>query len=504
MISLKAIPRLCVALAGPTPEAMQRIAIDGLERGQRFYELRLDMLERPAEGVEVIRRLSEQRPRPALLATCRRTEARGEFQGTIEEQSVILTAAAAAGAQLVDVDIETAEPAPELVASLREAARVVLSFHDFEGCPDLDAALARLREIPADIYKLAVTATRPSDIGRLTALLDAHPDVPMALMAMGEIGAPSRVLTVARGGCFAFAAPDGEMGTAPGQITASTLRDLYQLPRRSRRTKVFGVIADPVAHSLSPRLHNRAFRRKRIDACFFPFRVASDQLDDFFELAEQIDIQGFSVTIPHKQAVLSRLAGLDPLAERIGAANTVYRKHGKLWGTNTDAQGVVKPLSKRLQLEGSRVLVAGTGGAARAAVFALADSGAKVTVTGRSAEKAAALAADAGAASMEWAALEKASFDALVHTTPVGMSPHDDGSLFPGRIPADIVFDMVYNPLETALLRNAASQGKQTIEGLEMFLEQAAAQFELWTGAKPPHATMRNAVLEVLQGDAFL
>ncbi len=504
MISLKAIPRLCVALAGPTADAMQRIAIDGLERGQRFYELRLDMLERPAEGIEVIRRLSERRPRPALLATCRRTEAKGEFNGTVEEQTVILTAAAAAGAQLIDVDIETAEKAPDLVASLRESVRVVLSFHDFEACPDLEEALARLRKIPADIYKLAVTATRPSDIGRLTALLDAHPDVPMALMAMGEIGGPSRVLTVARGGCFAFASPDDAMGTAPGQLTASTLRDLYQLPRRSSRTKVFGVIADPVAHSLSPRLHNRAFRRKRIDACYFPFRVASDQLDDFFELAEQINIQGFSVTIPHKQAVLSRLDGLDPLAERIGAVNTVYRKDGKLWGTNTDALGVVTPLSKRLLLKDASVLVAGTGGAARAAVFALVDSGAKVTVAGRNGDKAAALAADAGAASIGWAELETASFDAMVHATPIGMKPDEDGSLFPVRVPAEIVFDMVYNPLETALLRNAASQGKQTIEGLEMFLEQAAAQFELWTGAKPPLTTMRNAVLEVLQGETFL
>jgi 3-dehydroquinate dehydratase / shikimate dehydrogenase len=161
-------------------------------------------------------------------------------------------------------------------------------------------------------------------------------------------------------------------------------------------------------------------------------------------------------------------------------------------------------LEKRLSLEGARVLVVGTGGAARAAVFALADRGAEVVVAGRNADKAAALAGAAGVSSTTWESLARATFDALVHTTPVGMSPDIAGTLFTERIPAQIVFDMVYNPLQTTLLRHAASQGKTTIEGLEMFLEQAAAQFELWTGAKAPHTTMRNAVLEVLQEEAIL
>ncbi|MBI1354076.1 MAG: shikimate dehydrogenase [Acidobacteria bacterium] len=500
MISLRSLPRVCVALGDPSAEVMERLALKGLEQGQRFFELRLDMLQEPAVGIDLLRRLSQIRPRPTLLATCRRREARGEYDGTIEEQNVLLLAAAAAGAQLVDVEIETAEPAPEVVERLRQDARVVLSFHDFDGCPDLEAALERLRKAPADIYKLAVTARRPTDILRLLELLDRHPDTPLALMAMGEIGAPSRVLTAAWGGKFSFAAPDGAAGTAPGQLTATTVRDLYQLARRTRRSKVYGVIADPVAHSLSPQLHNRALRRKRMDACYFPFRVSADQLDDFFELAEGLPIEGFSVTIPHKEAVLSRLAGVDPLAQRIGAVNTVYRKDGKLWGANTDVVGVVVPLEKRLKLAGARVLVAGTGGAARAAVFALADRGATVVLAGRNPVKTKALADEAGVGAATLEQVATASFDALVHTTPVGMSPNIQQSLFPNRIPADLVFDMVYNPLETALLRRAAGQGKQTIEGLEMFLEQAAAQFELWTGARAPRTTMRNAVLEVLQG----
>lgn len=502
MISLKSIPRLCIAIGVESPDVMETTAIDALDRGQRFFELRLDMLANPADGIEVVRRLAERRPRPTLLATCRRVPAKGFYEGSIEEQAVILTAALAAGAQLVDVEIETAEPAPNVPESLRQAGRVVLSLHEFDGCPDLEGALARLQKIGADIYKMAVTATRPSDIGRITALLDAHPDTPMSLMAMGEIGSPSRVLSVMHGGRFAFASPDRAEGTAPGQMTATSLGDLYQLPRRSRRSKIYGVIADPVEHSLSPRLHNRSFRRKRQDACYFPFRVASDQLGDFMSLAQQLEIEGFSVTIPHKQAILQHLDGLDPLAERIGAVNTVYRKDGKLLGTNTDALGVVKPLEKLLPIEGARILVVGTGGAARAAVFALADRQAKVFVAGRNPAKAEALAKDAGVDAVAWDKLGTASFDALVQTTPVGMSPAVHDSLFPERIPAEIVFDMVYTPLETALLRHAASQGKQTIEGLEMFIEQAVGQFELWTGAKAPRTTMRNAVLDVLQGDA--
>ena len=500
MISLRAVPRICVALGARDAPGLDRMMQHALDRGHRFLELRLDMLDNPRAGVILLDRIAESNPQMLVLATCRRREARGEFSGSIEEQKRILKSAIDAGAKLVDVEVETAEAAPDVLKELGEEARTVLSFHDFEGFPALPAVMARLRLHAADIYKIAVTGGKPSDNRKLLELIEQEDAPPLVTLAMGEVGAPSRVLAPSRGAIFTFAAPDEGAGTAPGQITATRMRDLYQAHKRSRLTKIYGVIASPVAHSLSPALHNRAFRRRRLNACYVPFLVEPKHLKDFLKLANYLDVQGFSVTIPNKQGILEHLDGIDRLSERIGAVNTVYRKDGKLYGTNTDVAGVIKPLESKIAIEGSRVLVAGAGGAARAAVFALADRGAAVTVAARNQAKAKALAKAADVDAVPWSALESQAFDALVHATPVGMHPDTSGNLFPDRIPADLVFDMVYNPLDTALLARARQQGKQTIPGLEMFLEQAMAQFSLWTGAKAPKTTMRDAVLEVLQG----
>ncbi len=500
MISLRAVPRICVALGAPDASALDGLIQQTLDRGHRFLELRLDMLQDPGAGVVLLDRIQESNPQMLVLATCRRKEARGEFEGSIEEQKKILEAAIDAGARLVDVEIESAEAAPELLRELGETARTVLSFHDFDSCPPLPAVLERMRKHKADVYKIAVAAKKPTDNLNLMRLLEIEDSPLLVTLAMGEMGAPSRILAPSRGAAFTFAAPDSGEGTAPGQITATLMRDLYQAHKRSLQTKVYGVIASPIGHSLSPALHNRAFRRRRLNSCYVPFRVEPRQLKNFLELAKSLDLQGFSVTIPHKQAMLAHLDEVDSLSERIGAVNTVYRKGDKLCGTNTDVAGVLNPLAHKITIDGARVLVAGAGGAARAAVFALADRGAHVTVAARKLPKAEALAKAAGASAAPWSELEQQSFDALVHATPVGMHPDLEGNLFPHRVPADLVFDMVYNPLETALLARARQQGKQTIQGLEMFLEQAMAQFSLWTGAKAPKTTMRDAVLEVLQG----
>lgn len=492
------VPRICVALAAPDAPALEALALETCARGEDFLELRLDALPEPLQGVAVLERLLRRHPDVAVLATCRRIGAKGSFAGSIAEQERVLAAAAGAGARLLDVEIETAEPVPGVVERLRPLAPVMVSFHDFESTPAVSRTLKRLRKIPADAYKLAVMARKPSDNARLLALLDEPEAPPLVALAMGEVGAPSRILSPARGAVFTFAAPDTAGGTAPGQFPASAMRNLYQSHQRSGETRIYGVIADPVAHSLSPALHNRAFRHKRVDACYLPFRVAPERLSDFFEMAEALPVSGFSVTIPHKQRVMRRLDAVDELARRIGAVNTVYRKQGRWLGTNTDALGVTAPLERKLKLARKSALVVGTGGAARAAVFSLVDRGARVTVAGRSPDKASRLARAAGAESTPLDALGR--YDILVQTTPVGMHPNVEGNLFPDDVPAEVVFDMVYNPLETALLRRARELGRETIEGLEMFIEQAAAQFELWTAETAPREIMRQAVLDVGRG----
>lgn len=512
MISIRSLPKICVALGLPDPARLEEAAIAACDRGECFLELRLDMLADPLKGARAIPRILCRNPDAVLLATCRRAQSGGRFRGSIERQKAALEAAVEAGAALVDIEIETAEERRAVVDAFQGKVLRMISYHNFESTRALKTVWKRLRRVPAELYKIAAHASRPSDNLKLLALAEA--DAPVVFTAMSEVGAMTRLLALSRGAPFIFAAPDAPppaaagrsrkapprpAPTAPGQFTAATLRKLYRVRRIAPDTAVYGILAQPVGHSMSPALHNRAFQAKRIDAVYLPFSVAPDHLTDFFKCAAELPIAGFSVTIPHKQRVMRRLDGVDLPAHGIGAVNTVFRKRGKLWGANTDAVGVTAPLAAKVRINHSRILVAGAGGAARAAVFALKERGAKVAVTGRDAQKVQRLARAAGVQAVEFSRLGGNSFDVLVHATPVGMYPKTRGNLFPGRIPADVVFDMVYNPLETALLRHARQEGRETISGLEMFLEQAAAQFQLWTGVEAPRALMRRAVLERLQ-----
>jgi 3-dehydroquinate dehydratase/shikimate dehydrogenase len=261
------------------------------------------------------------------------------------------------------------------------------------------------------------------------------------------------------------------------------------------------VIADPVRHSISPAVHNRAFQARRMDAVYLPFLVKPVQLKDFLILADKLPLTGFSVTIPHKQKILRYLDLIDPLARRIGAVNTVWRKAGKWRGTNTDVDGVTVPLQRHVRLGKSSVLVVGNGGAARGAAYALAESGAKLAITGRNLDRVRALAKACDAEPLSREHAEARMFDVLIHATPLGMFPRIEQCFFPDRIPAKLVFDMVYNPVDTLLARRARAQGATVIPGLEMFLNQAARQFEIWTGENAPRAVMEKAALEALSAE---
>src|SRR5581483_1015073 len=433
-----------------------------------------------------------------MLATCRRHQNHGKFNGSIEDQVRVLDVAVKAGAHAIDIEIESAELAPERLSQFRGRAIVIVSYHNYETTPQLESILTRMTRIPADAYKIVTTPRKPSDYGRVLLLAKAHPRKPMIVLAMGEIGFPTRVLSTAFGGLYAYAAPMATAGTAAGQVGARQLRHLYRVEKLTKTPKFYGVIADPVRHSVSPAVHNRAFQARRLDAVYLPLLVSPPQLRDFFLLANALPIAGFSVTIPHKQKIIRYLDVVDPLARRIGAVNTVWRKAGKWRGGNTDADAVAVPLSRKLRLSKSSVLVVGNGGAARSAAYALVDAGAKVSIVGRNPDRVRSLARACGGEALLREQLNGRRFDALVHATPLGMSPHPEACFFPDAIPADLVFDMVYNPLETTLLRHAASQGATVISGLQMFLEQAGRQFEIWTGASAPRSVMEKAALEAL------
>jgi shikimate dehydrogenase len=273
---------------------------------------------------------------------------------------------------------------------------------------------------------------------------------------------------------------------------------LYRADCLDRRTRIYGVIGNPVGHSLSPQLQNAAFQARRINAVYLPFLVRD--LEDFLAAIEPFGIAGFSVTLPHKQRILRHLNGCDPLARAIGAVNTVVvRPGGKLYGYNTDYVGVLRSLERRIHLSSSRVLVVGAGGAARAVAFALVQAGAAVCISSRRKKPAQTLAKMAGAVALESDRIRHEFFDAIINATPVGMHPFvTDSPLNAAELNCRLVFDTIYRPRVTRLMQLAARRGIECVSGVEMFVAQGTAQWEIWTGERAPVLTMRSAVERAL------
>lgn len=497
---------VCVAVSAGAVDELTRKSLDLLPSFP-FQEFRLDYLPDPARAVQTLAPFLRAQPSLHVLVTCRRKVSGGKFSGSAADEVALLRFAARAGAALVDLSLESAEElGPGALDHLRAAgARVVLSFHDFERTPELDGVLARMRPFAPDSYKIVPTARQLRDsLSLLSFLREAtrSTGAPVVGISMGEAGLITRVLGPRFGAPFTFAAPSPAEATAPGQLTARSLRELYRIDRIGPATRVYAVAGDPIRSSLSPLMHNTAFRTAGLDAVYVPLQTASAA--ELFEAVRTLGLAGCSVTMPLKQDVMPFLDELDPLAARIGAVNTLESLgNGRFRGLNTDADGIVVPLQQRLTLRGARVLVLGAGGAARAAVFGCMDQGAQVAIHNRTPEKAEALAREAGAVSIPRSALRRERFDVLIHTTPAGMRgnplqlPLDEDELR-----AELVFDTVYNPLRTPLLELARAQGLATIDGTEMFVHQGARQFERWTGQPAPVDEMRAAVLQALAGNS--
>jgi len=493
------LSKLCLAITG-TDAADMMAKAEAQVRDNSLLELRLDYLSRPGLALPKIRRFTEYHPHIAVVATCRRASSGGRFRGSIASQLDILSKAAAAGCQLVDLELQSATRCKRgQLERLRSRAAVILSYHDFRATKRLEETLAKMSAYPADFYKVVSTATTLYDNVVMMKFLEKQSDHHSLIgMCMGEQGIISRILGVRAGSVFTFAAVRPDEKTAPGQITSQDLRNTYRIEQLDAATRVYGVVGDPVAYSLSPVIMNAAFRRENVNAVYLALHAKT--LKDLLACVRDIPIYGLSVTMPYKESILSHLDNTDSHTAKIGACNTVVRaQDGKLYGFNTDTAGVVRPLEQRLSLEKAKILVLGAGGAARAAVFGLKERGAEVYILNRSAAPAQKLARQARARTLKRADLKKHSFDVIVNATPVGMGNLRDSPLNQEEIKARWVFDMVYEPEETRLLKLAKLAGAQVIPGIEMFVHQAARQFEIWTGKPAPWDEMLRVVTLALQ-----
>ncbi|MHC5112841.1 MAG: type I 3-dehydroquinate dehydratase [Planctomycetota bacterium] len=507
-MTLIAVP-IFVERAEDVSRALARAAT-AVAGGARLIEWRVDVLAEAPDAANAVRRLVRDCPAPCLV-TCRPTWEGGGFDGEERTRVALLEALVESGDLPRYVDVELAAYRRDRFAEVARGfgeTGLILSTHDFEGRPaDL---IQRVETIATDedaaVVKVAWRARSIRDNLEAFDLL-AERRKPTIALCMDEFGLPSRVLAGKFGGFLTFAAPEADEASAPGQPTLDELRSLYRFDDIGPDTRVYGVVGWPVAHSRGPHLHNAGFGAVGHDGVYLPLPVPPEW--EHFKASvgalvdhDGLDFAGASVTLPHKEHlvrfVTERGGTVDRIAARLGAANTlVVGDDGALSCTNTDAPAAVEALDADA---GSRIAVLGAGGVARAVAGGLADAGMRVTVFNRTADRAAALADDLGAG-IEAAGLDELAggFDAYVNCTPVGMEggPDPDGSPLPESVTLDecaTVFDTVYTPARTPLVRKAEARGSRVVSGAEMFVRQAAAQFAMWTGQAGPLALFRETL----------
>jgi 3-dehydroquinate dehydratase / shikimate dehydrogenase len=493
------MPRLCVAVTGTDATEMVAKA-ESLARDNPLLELRLDYLSQPVAALPKIKRLLESQSGTMVIATCRRVANGGKFRGSVERQLAVLTKAAASGCQIVDLELQSALAARRAdLQRLRTRAALILSFHDFRATRKLDETFEKMAAFPAEFYKLVTTATSLYDNVVMMKFLERQGQkYSIVGLCMGEQGLISRVLGVRAGSVFTFAASSPGEETAPGQISARALRDTYRIEQVDAATRVYGVAGDPVAHSLSPVVMNTAFRRENVNAVYLALHART--LEDLLACVRDIPLHGLSITMPYKESIVQHLDNCDSYTTRTGACNTVVRgPDGKLYGFNTDVAGVLRPLEQRLPLDKAKVLVLGAGGAARAAVFGLKERGADVYILNRTPAPAQKLAHQAHARLARRPDLKKMAFDIILNATPLGMDGSKDSPLGENEINTRFLMEMVYSPAETRLVKMGIAKGVQIVPGGEMFVHQAARQFEIWTGKPAPLQEMQRVVERGIQ-----
>ena len=485
-------------------EEWQKLAEDHI----KFVELRLDYLRKEPQ----LFRLLPNRP-TAVLATVRRKSDGGNWRGSEEERVKLLRSLIAEGVEYIDLELDVAPNIPRFGKTKR-----IVSYHNMEETPkDLDAIRDEaIEKGDPDVVKIAVTPKNIDDVFRLVEFLkraNADRSKPRTLaLSMTEFGFLTRVLGKKWGCPYSYASFSKTRTLAPGLPFYKTMRDEYRYDEINNETSVFGVVADPIQHSLSPLIHNRSFADQGINAVYLPFRVSKEDLSEFMgKASELLGVKGLSVTIPHKMEIIKKLTQFDPAVETIGACNTVVVDGYSSYGYNTDYIAAVLSIETAMAgrpvrageaspLEGQSALVLGAGGAGKAIAFGLHERGARVIIADRNAEEGERVARWLGCEFCPWDEREGYVVQILANCTPVGMFPNVDES--PMELKSlrggMVVFDAVYNPETTYLLRMAKEKGCRVVSGVEMFVGQACLQFKLFTGKRASASFMRSVVRNAL------
>ncbi|XP_010486142.1 PREDICTED: bifunctional 3-dehydroquinate dehydratase/shikimate dehydrogenase, chloroplastic isoform X2 [Camelina sativa] len=503
---------ICAPLMANSIDKMVIEMFKAHELGADLVEIRLDALTvfNPLEDLKTI---IQQCPLPTLFTYRPKWEG-GHYEGNDNERQDVLRLAMELGANYVDIEFQVAS---EFIKSIHgkkpENFKVVVSSHNYNDTPsveDLKDLVARIQQTGADIVKIVTTAVNITDVARLFHIT-SNSQVPTIGLAMGERGLISWILSSKFGGYLTYATLESEKMNAHGQPTVNDLLDLYNFRQIGTKTKVYGVVGNPISHSRSPLIYNRGFKTIGYDGVYI--HMLADNIASFLGAYSSLDFVGFSCAIPYKEDALKCCDEVDPLANSVGAVNTIRRREsdGKLLGYNTDCYGAISAIEDGLRssddpsnvpslsspLAGKTVVIIGAGGAGRALAYGAKEKGANVFIANRTYERAVELADSIGGKAISLADIDDFHQEdgmILVNTTSMGMQPNVD--LTPISKHAlkhySLVFDAVYTPKMTRLLREAEESGAKIVVGSEMFVRQALEQFELLTDLPAPEELFRQ------------
>jgi 3-dehydroquinate dehydratase / shikimate dehydrogenase len=485
---------ICIPIVGASmPKALEQIT--SAEKIADILELRLDLIHSPD-----LKALLNAVSKPVIVTNRSKLDG-GQFRGGDDERLQALRDAIAAGANYVDIEVSTPREFLQPFLEGHDSSRIILSYHDFSHTPeDLNPLYETMGALPGDVIKIVTYARDLSDNLKMFQLLKRAKKENKKLigLCMGDLGEISRVLSPLYGGMLTFGSLETGQESAPGQIPANTLKNIYRVNDKRQDFKVYGVIGYPVSKSMGYLIHNRAFREIGLPHIYVSFLV--DNVEKFF-IAFKDFFSGLSVTMPAKESIMPMLDNVDATAQSIGAVNTVVEEDGKWVGYNSDCSGAIAALETSTSLKDKNVLILGAGGTAKAIGYGIKEKGGKLIITyNRNKEKGENLAKELGCELIHCRDAGTQSIDILINCSPVGMNPNINESPFLARDFKEgmVVFDSVYNPLETKLLREAKTAGCKVIPGSELFINQAARQFELFTGQPAPIDAMRKVLIEKL------
>jgi len=501
---------ICVTIACGSHTRMttehERLA----EEGIKMVELRLDFLRREPD----LNRLIPSRP-TATVVTVRRQQDGGLWKESEEKRLTLLRTAIALEPEFVDLEVDIADQVPPFGKTRR-----IISYHNMETMPENLVKLHQEMSAKKPYFiKIAVTPKSVEEMYRFLHFVQQKNDEEKKLrgeqavrvvgICMGELGKAARILSKRFSMPYTYATFSEDRVIAPGMLVYKDLLELYHYEQINHETAVFGIIGNPIGHSLSPLVHNRAFLEQNVNAVYVPFQINDTSVAELIRLAPEFGLNGISVTIPHKVAVMNHLTKMDPAVERIGACNTVVFRHGERLGYNTDYIAAINAieiarggniLDDESILKNKRALVLGAGGAGKALAYGLVQRGAMVTVTDVDAERAVDLSRHLGCEYERWDMRETIQPMILVNCTPLGMHPNVDETPYPKSALQShmLVFDAVYNPEHTMLIKSAQEKGCKVVTGVEMFVGQACYQFKLFTEQKASASKMRTLVKEAI------